>query len=198
MEGFVPQINVTVAVALLIDRAAATKMIASQVLHMLLTGRVGDKIACSKVKNRLAKIQNGLAKYAAQSQSKFSPPSVEQRLGSAFYLPPATAYADIRTKRQQTQAEDSGTRDSPKSKFIIDLPSTPIETPATGVALLPPPPPPFFQTLHHLPLQGEQAAAGLLLENLALMRELKRVRREEAVDREQQRSLFNGGGEEGE
>ena len=52
VEGFVSQIDVAVAVAVLIDRAAETKMIASKVLHMLLIGHVGDKIACFKVKSR--------------------------------------------------------------------------------------------------------------------------------------------------
>jgi hypothetical protein len=44
-------------------------------------------------------------------------------------------------------------------------------------------PVPFFQTLDHLPVQGEEAGAGLLLESLAMMRELKRIRNEEASDR---------------
>jgi hypothetical protein len=109
MEGFVPQIDVTVAVALLIDRAAETKMIVSQVLHMLLTGRVGDKIACSKVKSRMAKTQKGLKKYSSQAQSRFSPPSVEQRLESAFYLPPATSYPEVLTHSQQAKADSSAT-----------------------------------------------------------------------------------------
>ena len=43
---------------------------------------------------------------------------------------------------------------------------------------------PFFQTLIYLPVQGEQAAAGLLLESLVLMRELKRMRKDEALYRE--------------
>ena len=87
VEGFVPQIDVTVAVALLIDRAAETKVIASQVLHMLLTGRVGDKSSWVPVRNRIAKILKGLSKYSAKSPVLFSPQSAQQRLGSAFYLP---------------------------------------------------------------------------------------------------------------
>ena len=66
MKGFVPQIDVTVAVDLLIERAAETKMIASQVLHMLLTGRVGDKNSWVPVRNRMAKIQREIAKYSDQ------------------------------------------------------------------------------------------------------------------------------------
>jgi hypothetical protein len=112
---------VTVAVALLIDRAAETKMIASQVLRMLLTGRVGDKNTWVPVRNRMAKIQREIAKYSGQVQSRFSPPSVEQRLGSAFYLPPATSYSDIRTHHQQTQAEASGSRGSPKIGLLLYL-----------------------------------------------------------------------------
>ena len=77
VKGFVSQTDVAVAVAVLIDRAAETKIIASKVLHMLLIGHVGDKIACFKVKSRLAKIQKGLAKYSGQMQSRFSPQSVQ-------------------------------------------------------------------------------------------------------------------------
>jgi hypothetical protein len=62
VDGFVPQINVTVAITLLIDWAAATKTIASQVLYMLLTGHVGDKSSWAPVRNRSAKILKGLSK----------------------------------------------------------------------------------------------------------------------------------------
>ena len=87
MEGFVPQVDVTVAIALLIDRAAATKTIASQVLRILLTGRVSDKISWAPVRNRNTKILKGLSKYSAKSPVLFSPQSAQQRLGSAFNLP---------------------------------------------------------------------------------------------------------------
>ena len=115
VEGFVPQIDVTVAVALLIDRAAETKVIASQVLHMLLTGRVGDKSSWVPVRNRIAKILKGLSKYSAKSPVLFSPQSAQQRLGSAFYLPSAISYSDILTHHQQKQAEASGSRGSSKN-----------------------------------------------------------------------------------
>mmetsp|Transcript_47663 Transcript_47663/g.88784 ORF Transcript_47663/g.88784 Transcript_47663/m.88784 type:complete len:308 (+) Transcript_47663:45-968(+) len=42
---------------------------------------------------------------------------------------------------------------------------------------------PLFQTFGHLPVCGEEAGAGLLLESLALMRELQHIRRAEALDR---------------
>ena len=48
-EGSVGQIQVTVAVALLVDSAAMSSGIAVQVLSMLLTGRIGDKGCSSKI-----------------------------------------------------------------------------------------------------------------------------------------------------
>jgi len=41
---------------------------------------------------------------------------------------------------------------------------------------------PLFQMFGHLPVFGEEAGAGLLLETLVLMRELQHIRRTEALD----------------
>ena len=49
-EGFAEQIQVTMAVALLVDSAAMSSGIAVRVLSMLLTGRIGDKGAARKFK----------------------------------------------------------------------------------------------------------------------------------------------------
>jgi hypothetical protein len=106
-EGFVAQIHVTVSVALLIDWAAATNILAVQVLHLLLTGCVGGQVALTQVRSRLAKIKKGLAKLSICSSSTFSPLSLRQRLDSAFYLPIGTSYPDIRTHSQQAKAEGS-------------------------------------------------------------------------------------------
>jgi hypothetical protein len=62
-QSFVSQIDVTVGVAILIDSAASTNGIAVQVLHLLLTGRVGDKISWGPVRSRLCNIKKGLVKY---------------------------------------------------------------------------------------------------------------------------------------
>ena len=59
-EGFAQQIQVTVAVALLVDSAAMNSGIAVRVLSMLLTGRIGDKGACTKIQNRLTRIKKGV------------------------------------------------------------------------------------------------------------------------------------------
>ena len=52
-KGFAEQIQVTVAVALMVDSAAMNSGIAVRVLSLLLTGRVGDTQACTKIQNRL-------------------------------------------------------------------------------------------------------------------------------------------------
>jgi len=104
-EGFTFQIHVTLAVALLIDWAAATNTIALQVLHMLLTGSVGDKANWAKVRNRLSNIKRGLAGYTSQRESFFSSASVDQRLGSSFWLSAATSYPAIKSHAQQAKAD---------------------------------------------------------------------------------------------
>ena len=108
-EGFATQIQVTVAVALLVDSAAISNGVAVGVLSMLLTGRIGDKGADGKVRNRLASMKRGLLKFTTKRQEKYSPGSVQQRLESAFFLPPATSYPEILTHIQQAKANASAT-----------------------------------------------------------------------------------------
>jgi hypothetical protein len=104
-EGFIGRKHVTLAVTLMIDWAAATNLIASQVLHMLLTGSVGDKDSWTKVRSRLSKIKKGLSGYSSKRESFYSSVSLDQRLGSPFWLPPATSYPDIKTHAQQAKAD---------------------------------------------------------------------------------------------
>jgi hypothetical protein len=106
-EGFADQTDVTVAVALLVDCAAASNAIAVRVLNMLLTGHVGDQSAWTQVRLRLVNIKKGIAKYTSRPMISFSPQSVEKRLKAAFYLPIATSYPDILTVFQQTKAYES-------------------------------------------------------------------------------------------
>jgi hypothetical protein len=106
---FASQIHVTVAVAMLIDSAASTNNIAVRVLHLLLTGRVGDKISWTPVRLRLAKIKQGLVKYSIQPQAQYSPQSV-RRLDLAFYQPIATSFPEIKTHFQQAKADASAAR----------------------------------------------------------------------------------------
>ena len=106
-KGFAAQIQVTVAVALLVDSAAINNSVAVGVLSMLLTGRVGDKVVDGKVRNRLASIKRGVSKFANRQQEAYSPGSVQQRLESAFFLPPATSYPEILTHVQHAKAGSS-------------------------------------------------------------------------------------------
>ena len=108
-QGFAKQIQVTVAVALMVDLAAINNVVAVEVLSMLLTGRVGDKVVDKKVRNRLGCIKKGVSKFANKRQEVYSPRSVQQRLESAFFLPPATSYPEILTHAQQAKADSSAT-----------------------------------------------------------------------------------------
>ena len=92
---------------MLVDSAAINNGVAVGVLSMLLTGRIGDKGADGKVRNRLASIKRGLLKFTTKRQEKYSPGSVQQRLESAFFLPPATSYPEILTHIQQAKANAS-------------------------------------------------------------------------------------------
>jgi hypothetical protein len=109
-EVFTCQTDVTVAVALLIDWAVASNLVASKVLSMLLTGHVGEQGAWSQVRTRLANIKKGLAKISGQYKAKFSQRSVEQRLVSSFWLPLATSYPDVRTHAQQAKIDAAASR----------------------------------------------------------------------------------------
>lgn len=121
-EGFAAQIDVTVAIALLIDWAAQSNIIAAQVLHMLLTGCVGDKVAWAAVRLRLAGIKKGLAKISRQSKSLYSPLSVKQRLLSTFWLPNGTSYPDIRTHTQQIKVDASASHGAMKCFYFEQPP----------------------------------------------------------------------------
>ena len=114
-EGFAEQIQVTMAVALLVDSAVMNSGIAVRVLGMLLTGRIGDKGVCTKIQNRLASIKKGVSKIVNSSQSKYTSRSVERRLESPFFLPPATSYPEVLTHFQQAKADSSATVGKAKS-----------------------------------------------------------------------------------
>ena len=104
-DSFIGQIHVTLAVTLMIDWAAATNLIASQVLHMLLTGSVGDKDSWTNVRSRLSRIKKILSGYSSKRESFYSSVGLNQRLGSPFWLPPATPYPDIKAHAQQAKAD---------------------------------------------------------------------------------------------
>lgn len=87
-ESFSEQVNVTVALALLVEWAARSNIIAVQVLSLLLTGGFGDRGACTTIQNRLASIRKGVAKYLDKPKTMYSIPSVRKRLECAFWLPP--------------------------------------------------------------------------------------------------------------
>ena len=108
-DGFVEQIQVTVAAALLVNSAAINSGIAVKVLSMLLTGRIGDKEACTKIRNRLTNLKRGISKIVNRSQIDFSSGSVKRRLESPFFLPPATSYPEVLTHTQQAKADSPAT-----------------------------------------------------------------------------------------
>ena len=114
-EGFAEQIQVTVAVALLVDSAAMGSGIAVQVLSMPLTGRIGDKGGSSKIRNRLSSIKKGISKIANHPQCAYSSRSVKRRLESPFFLPPATSCPEVLTHFQQAKADSSATVGKAKS-----------------------------------------------------------------------------------
>ena len=108
-EGFEGQIQVTMAVALLVDSAVMNSGIAVRLLGMLLTGRIGDKGACTKIQNRVTRIKKGVSKIVNRPQSDYTSRSVERRLESPFFLYPATSYPEVLTHLQQAKADSSAT-----------------------------------------------------------------------------------------
>jgi hypothetical protein len=97
-EGFGFEVDVTVAVGLMVNHVAPSTTIAVQVLQLLLTGGVATKEA---VRKRLNKIVKGVTKEAGFPATNFSPQSVEARLKSTFWQPPPP----ILTLTQQAKAD---------------------------------------------------------------------------------------------
>ena len=100
---------------MLVDSAAINNGVVAGVLSMLLTGCIGDKGACTKIQNRLVRIKKGVSKIVNNSQSKYTSRSVERRLESPFFLPPATSYPEVLTQFQQAKADSSATVGKAKS-----------------------------------------------------------------------------------
>ena len=102
---FTPQMNVTVADALLIDSAATTNKVAVAVLQQRIAGTAGHQGDLFRVRNRLARVLNGLKKVVCSAEERYSPESVAERLASPFFLPPATAYPVFRTVVQHAKVD---------------------------------------------------------------------------------------------
>ena len=103
---FTPQMFVTVADALLIDSAAASTTVAVAVLQQRIAGTAGRQEDLARVRNRLARVLNGLKKVeVGGGKKKYSPESVAERLASPFFLPLATAYPVLRTVVQQAKVD---------------------------------------------------------------------------------------------
>ena len=82
----VPRIDVTLAVALLVDWAAQSNIAAVRVLHQLLEGTLGGDKDFQKVKKRLQYVKTKLKTYT-MAEKAYSPESTNARLLSNFYLP---------------------------------------------------------------------------------------------------------------
>ena len=85
--GFAPQMNVTVADALLIDSAAASNTVAVAVLQQRIAGTAGHQEDLARVRKRLAHVLKGLKKVVCNMEKLYSPESVAKRLASPFFLP---------------------------------------------------------------------------------------------------------------
>ena len=97
---------VTVADALLINSAAASTTVAVAVLQQRIAGTAGHQEDLVRVRNRLARVLDGLKKVkAGGGEKKYSPESVAQRLESPFFMPDKTAYQEIRTMAQQAKVD---------------------------------------------------------------------------------------------
>ena len=109
-HGFTPQMRVTVVDALVLEWAATSSSVAAScaaagVLHQRITGTPGTKVDFERVRNRLAKINKGLAKAVCNPRMRYSLKSVARRLESPFYLPTATSYPEFLTVVQQDKAD---------------------------------------------------------------------------------------------
>ena len=109
--GFADHTYVTVADALLVGAALRQKT-ASQVLHQMLYGGVGDARGWQKVLNRLVKVSEPLQKIGRKSESYYSARSIDERLRASFIMD-GKPYPKILTAVQQAALDAAALPDSP-------------------------------------------------------------------------------------
>ena len=105
VPGFAPQTVVTVGDALLLEWAAPSSSFAVGVLQQRIAGTPGAKVDLDRVRNRLAKINKGLAKVGNRSMKWFSQQSVAQRLASPFFMPSGSSCPEVLTAAQQDKTD---------------------------------------------------------------------------------------------
>ena len=109
--GFADHTYVTVADALLVGAALRQKT-ASQVLHQMLYGGVGDARGWQKVLNRLVKVSEPLQKIGRKSESYYSARSIDERLRASFIMD-GKPYPKILTAVQQAALDAAAVPETP-------------------------------------------------------------------------------------
>jgi len=109
--GFADHTYVTVADALLVGAALRQKT-ASQVLHQMLYGGVGDARGWQKVLNRLVKVSEPLQKIGRKSESYYSARSIDERLRASFIMD-GKPYPKILTAVQQAALDAAALPETP-------------------------------------------------------------------------------------
>ena len=109
--GFADHTYVTVADALLVGAALRQKP-ASQVLHQMLYGGVGDDRGWRKVLNRLVKVSEPLQKIGRKSESYYSARSIDERLRASFIMN-GKSYPKILTAVQQAALDAAALPETP-------------------------------------------------------------------------------------
>ena len=109
--GFADHTYVTVADALLVGAALRQKP-ASQALHQMLYGGVGDAKGWSKVLNRLLKVSEPLQKIGRKSESYYSARSIDERLRASFIMN-GKSYPKILTAVQQAALDAAALPETP-------------------------------------------------------------------------------------
>ena len=101
-DGFAVQIDVTVAVALLVEWAARDKKqsTAMRVLYQLITGEEGCTEGFAAVRRRIPRVTANFRKEITQAQKMYTPESIQARLASPFTLPQNASYPPIVTVRK--------------------------------------------------------------------------------------------------
>ena len=84
-DGLEHKLAATVATALMVNQVAPSTTVAVCVLHLLLTGAVGDAAAHAAVQMRLSKIVKGVFREASGPKGRFSPQGVLMKLGSCYH-----------------------------------------------------------------------------------------------------------------
>jgi hypothetical protein len=85
-KGFGDKFDVTVAVALVVNQVAPSTSLAVRVLNLMLTGEVGDADTWVMVRKRLNSVVKVVAKEGSVNKDRYSALSVNNRLGSRFWL----------------------------------------------------------------------------------------------------------------